>query len=148
MFKESTKRVQVYSTVFGFSFWFLLQSCGSPPKEMEGKLQEIGKSDLEFIVSELSEKARHEAVLAKPFFVVDKYEEFKGDSARVFQAYAVLVFFYLDPSLDLCQVRKYRYNRSARVWERFEAVLEHFPPKYAGGQIAGDSLISEEAEKP
>ena len=148
MFQASKKIERVYWAVFVFSFWIFLQACGSPPKEMERKLQEIGTSDLDFIVSELSERTRHEAALAKPSFVVDKYEEFKGDSARVFQAYAVLVFFYLDPSLDLCQVRKYRYNRSARVWERFEVTLEHFPPKYAGGQMVGDSLISEEVKKP
>jgi hypothetical protein len=77
--------------------------------------------------------------------VVNEYQEFKGDTARVFQAYASLAFFYLDPSLDLCQIRKYRYNRSARVWERFDVVLEHIPPKYAGAD-SGDSARNGDGE--
>ncbi len=149
MFKTSTWGSRwALSLVVALGFGVLLQACGSPPKEMQSKLQEIGRADLAFIISEFSEQTRHDAVLAKPYFLVDEYQEFKGDTARVFQAYASLVFFYLDPSLDLCQVRKYRYNRSARVWERFEVVLEHFPPKYAGGQVNGDSSLPSGAEKP
>ena len=137
--------------IAGFLFLsasLLFEACGSPPKEMRNKLQDIGRADLDFIVGELSEKTRHEAVLAKPYFLVDEYQEYQGDSARVFQAYASLIFFYVDPSLDLCQVRKYRYNRSARVWERFEVVLEHFPPKYVNDQTGGDSSVQGGAEKP
>lgn len=125
----------------------LLVACGSPPREMQKKLQEMGRADLDVILKDLPEKARHEALLSNPRFVVDEYQEFQGDTARVFQAYAALAFFYLDPSLDLCQIRKYRYRRSARVWERFEVVLQHVPPKYASegpdGASAGDT-----AEKP
>src|SRR5450631_2455033 len=131
--------------------WFLvlallLAACGSPPKEMRSKLQEIGKSDLDVITGELSDQARREAMLPKPYFIVDEYKEFHGDTARVFQAYASLVFFYLDPSLDLCQVRKYRYNRSARLWERFDVVLRHIPPKYS--LEASGSSSPDMAEKP
>ena len=114
------------------SLTLLLVACGSPPKEMRSKLQEIGQSDLDVITGELSEQARREAMLPKPFFIVDEYQEFHGDTARVFQAYASLVFFYLDPSMDLCQVRKYRYLRSARLWERYDVVLRHIPSKYTG----------------
>ncbi len=116
--------------------WFLvtalllLASCGSPPREMKSKLQEIGQADLDVILGELSDPAKREALLPNPHFVVDEYQEFHGDTAQVFQAYASLVFFYLDPSLDLCQVRKYRYLRSARLWERYDVVLRHIPEKY------------------
>ncbi len=124
-----------------------LGACGSPPQEMKQKLQEIGRADMDVIVQGLSDTARREALLDKPYFLVDEYKEFKGDTARVYQAYAVLAFFYLDPSLDLCQIRKYRYNRSARVWERFDVVLEHLPPKYAGAGN-GDSASAGETGKP
>ena len=130
-----------------FPLVFLLAACGSPPREMQSKLQEIGKADMDVILKELPEKARREAVLPNPHFVVNEYQEFQGDTARVFQAYASLVFFYLDPSLDLCQTRKYRYRRSARVWERFEVVLQHIPPKYAS-EASGDSSPEDTAEKP
>jgi hypothetical protein len=130
----------------------LLGACGSPPQEMQRKLQDIGRADMDVIVHDLSPTARQQALLSKPYFVVDEYQEFKGDTARMFQAYASLVFFYLEPSLDLCQVRKYRYNRSARLWERFDVVLEHIPPKYAAGTPLGDSIAGAEAaaetEKP
>lgn len=114
-----------------FYFGLILFACGSPPKEMESKLDVIAKSDMEVILKEIPEKSRQEAMLAKPYFVIDEYMEFHGDTARVFQAYASVVFFYLDPSLNLCQVRKYRYLRSARLWERFDVVLRHIPPKYS-----------------
>lgn len=123
-----------------FTFLVLLfAACGSPPKEIQKKLQEIGRLDLDVILADLPEKAHREAMLPKPYFVVDEYQEFQGDTARVFQAYASLVFFYLDPSLDLCQVRKYRYRRSARLWERFDVMLRHIPPKYFSNALAEDS---------
>ena len=124
----------------------LFAACGSPPKEIQKKLQEIGRLDLDVILADLPEKARREALLSKPYFVVDEYQEFKGDTARVFQAYASLVFFYLDPSLDLCQVRKYRYRRSARLWERFDVMLRHIPPKYVSDAVTEDSSRNSKAE--
>jgi hypothetical protein len=131
----------------GVSAFLLLAGCGSPPGEIRKKLREIGQSDLEVILGELSEKARREALLPQPFFVVDEYQEFHGDTAIVFQAYAALAFFYLDPGLDLCQIRKYRYRRSARLWERYEVVLRHFPPRYPGGAVP-DSIRVKQSEKP
>ncbi len=110
--------------------WFLL-ACGAPSDVIQKELQDIGKADLEVIVKSLPEMAQREALLPKPYFVVDTLAIYHGDSSLVFQAYAKLVFFYLDPSLDLCQVRKYRYRRSARVWERFDVVLRHIPSKYS-----------------
>ncbi|HAO99803.1 MAG TPA: hypothetical protein DCQ83_07140 [Fibrobacteres bacterium] len=131
--------------LFLFAIPLFLIACGSPPKELQKKLQDIGNADLEIIVKGLPEQARKEALLPKPYFVVDTYKEFQGDTARMFQAYAVLAFFYLDPSLDLCQIRKYRYRRSARVWERFDVVLRHIPAKYVDGE---ESDSSGTAEKP
>jgi hypothetical protein len=126
---------------------FLLAACGSPPEEIQSKLRDIGRSDLEIILADLPDKARRGAALPNPVFVVDEYVEFQGDTAIVFQAYASLVFFYLDPSLGLCQMRKYRYRRSARLWERYEVRLRHFPSKYAGGAIP-DSLTPIGMGKP
>ena len=71
-------------------------------------------------------------MLAKPYYKVDEYQEFHGDTAIVYQAKATLVFFYLDPSLDLCQMRKYRYKTTSGIWDRYEVKLIHFPKKYSG----------------
>lgn len=109
----------------------LAAGCTSSPETLREKLEEIGKSDLQDILNDLPPKAKG-ALLAKPHFVVDEFKEFRGDTAIVFQAYASLVFFYLDPDVGLCQVRKYRYKTSSRIWDRYEVKLKHIPRKYSG----------------
>ena len=109
----------------------LLGGCLSSSETLREKLDEIGKSDLQDILGDLPPKAKG-AILAKPYFKVDEFREFPRDSAIVYQGYAKLVFFYLDPDLDLCQVRKYRYKTSSRIWDRYEVKLVHLPAKYSG----------------
>lgn len=109
----------------------LLGGCLSTTETLREKLEEIGKSDLQDILNDLPPKAKG-ALLAKPYFKVDEFREFPRDSAIVYQGYAKLVFFYLDPDLNLCQVRKYRYKTSARIWDRYEVKLVHVPAKYSG----------------
>lgn len=109
----------------------LASGCTSSPETLRAKLEAIGRSDLQDILNDLPAKAKG-SVLAKPRFVVDEFKEFKGDTAIVYQAYASLVFFYLDPDLGLCQVRKYRYKTSSRIWDRYEVKLKHIPRKYSG----------------
>lgn len=98
---------------------------------MQKKLERIGAEDLQDIVAEIPPQARP-SKLARPYFKIESYQEFHGDTAIVFQAMATLYFFYLDPSLDLCQMRKYRYKRTAGMWDRYEVKLVHFPAKYSG----------------
>lgn len=107
--------------------------CGSSTETMQKKLEKIGASDLQDIVAEIPPQAR-QAKLARPFFKIDSYQEFHGDTAVVYQAMATVYFFYLDPSLDLCQMRKYRFQRSAGMWDRYEVKLVHFPTKFSGIQ--------------
>lgn len=109
-------------------FW---PGCSSSPETMKAKLDQIAKEDLQGIMAEIPDKARH-SVLARPYYVIDQYQEFHGDTAIVFQAMTTVVYFYLDPSLDLCQVRKYRYKRSDAMWDRYDVELKHIPEKYAG----------------
>lgn len=109
----------------------LMGGCASSTGTMRKKLEQIGESDLQDILSELPAQARM-SKLAKPYFKIDSYQEFHGDTAIVFQAMATLYFFYLDPSLDLCQMRKYRYKRTAGMWDRYEVKLIHFPSKFSG----------------
>lgn len=108
-----------------------LAGCGSSTDTMQRKLEVISSEDLQDIVKEIPDKARG-AALAKPYYKVDAYKEFHGDTAVVFQAMATVVFFYLDPSLDLCQVRKYRYKTTSGIWDRYEVKLMHFPKNYSG----------------
>lgn len=107
----------------------LLMACMANTVELKQALDVTAKEDLKIIIDDLPASARA-AVLPQPHYVIDEFEEFQGDTARVFQARAVLVFFYLNPNINLCQVRKYRFNRSASAWERYEVELRHTPTKY------------------
>jgi hypothetical protein len=121
---------------FAFAFFTLLAwcGCGSSSDTMQKKLERIGAEDLQDIVAEIPAQAR-QAKLARPFFKIDSYQEFHGDTAIVFQAMATIYFFYLDPSLNLCQMRKYRYKPTAGMWDRYEVKLIHFPSKFSGIQV-------------
>ena len=109
----------------------LLAGCGSSTETMQKKLERIGATDLQDIVAEVPASAKL-AVLAKPYFKVDKYTEFHGDTARVYQAMATVYFFYLNPTVGLCQLRQYRYKTSSGMWDRYEVRLIHTPEKYSG----------------
>ncbi len=119
------------AAVFLLLFSMLLAGCGSSTDTMQRKLDKIAGEDLQDIIKDVPEKARSMA-LAKPYYKVDEYLEFHGDTAIVYQAKATLVFFYLDPSLDLCQVRQYRYKTTSGIWDRYDVKLMHFPKKYSG----------------
>jgi hypothetical protein len=109
----------------------VMAGCASSTGTMQKKLEKIGESDLQDIIAEIPPQAKA-SKLARPYFKIDEYKEFHGDTAVVFQAMATVYFFYLDPSLDLCQMRKYRYKRTAGMWDRYEVKLVHFPSKYSG----------------
>lgn len=124
-------RLGAFLLAFACGCAVLLAGCGSSTKTMQKNLEEIAGEDLQDIVKEIPTPAKA-SLLAKPYFKVDEFQEFHGDTAIVYQAKATLVFFYLDPSLDLCQVRKYRYKTSSGLWDRYDVKLMHFPKKYSG----------------
>lgn len=103
--------------------------CMASSSKIKESLEEAAKEDLKIIVADLPATASS-AKLYKPYYIVDEFEEFTGDTALVYQARAKLVFFYLDASVDLCQIRKYRFKRSNHSWERYENELKHIPQKY------------------
>ncbi len=125
---------RLFAFLFLASVWGLWEGCSASHNSLTASLNEIGKSDLQDILADLPPKAKG-AVLAKPYFVRDEYEEYHGDSSIVYQARATLVFFYLDPKLDLCQVRKYRYKTSSGFWDRYDVKLIHIPQKFTGSVV-------------
>ncbi len=106
-----------------------LAGCKSSPDALRLRLDRIAQSDLDYILNELKEKKGEAVISENPRFVIDEYQEFQGDTARVFQAYASVYFFYLK-SVGLCQNRKYRYRSTAKIWERYEVKLLHIPDKF------------------
>ena len=97
---------------------------------LKNSLDEMGNKDLQDILQELKKTGKASAISSQPRFIIDEFKEFHGDTARVFQAYASLIFLYME-DLDLCQVRKYRYRTGARVWDRYSVELKHIPEKYS-----------------
>jgi len=114
-----------------FAASLLWNACSASHGTLTSSLDEMAKSDLHDILSDLPISAKS-AILGKPYFDIAEYEEYHGDSSLVYQARATLVYFYLDPSLDLCQVRKYRYRTTSGFWDRYEVKLIHIPKKYTG----------------
>jgi hypothetical protein len=92
-------------------------------------LRETAAEDMGIILADIPKTARG-SLLAKPYYVIDDFEEFTGDTALAYQGRAVLVYFYLEPSVGFCQVRKYRFKRSSRSWERYQVDLMHTPRKF------------------
>lgn len=109
----------------------LIAGCGTSTETMQKKLERISAADLQDIIAEIPATAKSVA-LAKPYYKIDKYTEFHGDTAIVFQAMATVYFFYLDPSVGLCQLRQYRFKRTAEIWDRYEVRLIHIPEKFTG----------------
>jgi hypothetical protein len=108
---------------------FACLACMASTVELKQALDVTAKEDLKIILEDIPPPARP-SLLPDPHYVIDEYEEFRGDTALVYQARAKLVFFYLNSSLNLCQIRKYRFKRSANAWERYEVELKHTPQKY------------------
>ncbi len=127
---------------------FSLSGCGSSPERLKTQLEEIAASDLRDILAELEGKKISHLALPNPYFVVDEYQEFTGDTARVFQAYASVYFMYLD-SIRLCQNRKYRYRTTSRIWDRYEISLIHIPDSLArrNSPSSGSGAASGERRK-
>jgi hypothetical protein len=123
--------LKLSALLFWATAWILGQGCSASHQSLVDSLEEIGKADLQDILNDLPPTAKG-SVLAKPYFVRDEFEQFKGDSSIVYQARAVLVFFYLDPTLNLCQVRKYRYRTTSGFWDRYDVKLIHIPEKFTG----------------
>ncbi len=113
--------------------WLFGGGCSASHRSLVDSLDQIAKADLNDILADLPPKAKS-ALLAKPYVIRDEYEEYHGDTSIVFQARATLVFFYLDPSLNLCQVRKYRYRTTAGIWDRYDVKLIHIPEKFTGSK--------------
>ena len=103
------------------------RGCTSSPETLQAKLDEIGNERSRRIsCNDLPAKAKG-AVLAKPYYVVDEFKEFQGDTAIVFQAYATAGLLLPGPVPWTCaRSAKYRYKTSLRIWDRYEVKLKHF----------------------
>ncbi|MFC1585650.1 hypothetical protein ACFL5V_08900 [Fibrobacterota bacterium] len=102
---------------------------------MKKELEVLSRADLADILSELKERGVDSVCSEEPHFEIVEFEVFQGDTGRVFKAYAKVNFYYLK-KLKLYQSRKYRYNTTVKVWDRFDIKLKHLysEPKKPGQQ--------------
>ncbi|MBL8026548.1 MAG: hypothetical protein JNL74_09060 [Fibrobacteres bacterium] len=91
-------------------------SCTGTQKRIGDGFRTIAEIDMAVIVKEISDKSPS-SLLARPYYRVVEYQEFP--ESRVFTHKAVVEYYYMD-SILIKQVRKYRYQPSSRVWDRYD----------------------------
>lgn len=105
-------------------FLLLIAGCSPDYSEAKEKLHPLLSSDLKFVVEEVKNKSQDSLLLKRPFYFIEDYREFHGDSSGKYLAYVEAHFYYLErPKLH--QVRKYRFAKNGRFWDRYEVVLQH-----------------------
>jgi hypothetical protein len=127
----------------GIYWLFLVWGCSPSQDSLRRGIERLAASDLKKIVMNLEQRGVDSVISETPHFEVAEFIVFRGDSARVYRAFAEVNFYYLK-ALKLYQVRKYRYNSSIRVWECYDIKLKHLYTKTKEKSIrAKDSLHSE-----
>jgi hypothetical protein len=94
---------------------------GESEQFIEEKFRFILDDDLKAIVAEIKEKDST-ALLSKPYYRIESYEHFK--QGRMFSHKAVVHFFYLK-SIQMIQIRKYRYSPTMGQWQRYYKKLDY-----------------------
>ncbi len=75
------------------------------------KLRVILEDDLETVVAELPRKS----AIDSPYYVIETYKNFDKGAYR----HLAVVNFYFLEKVNVTMVRKYRYHRDTRLWERY-----------------------------
>ena len=105
------------------AFALLLVGCSERTDRIEKKLESYLQEDLKFMVAEtMRATGNREALLDTPYYRVKDFRLFSGAEAEIYSAYAEVDYFiYKDMALH--EKRKYRYDVSARQWDRYYKTL-------------------------
>ena len=97
----------------------LLVGCSERTDRIENKLNAYVQEDLKFIVAQtIHASGDRSGILDTPYYRVKDFRLFQGDTAAIYSAYAEVDFFiYKD--IAMYERRKYRYDVSARQWDRY-----------------------------
>jgi len=111
-----------YFFVMRFAILFLsilvLLGCSERTDRIEQKLESYLQEDLKFMVAQTMRASGKEALKDEPYYRVKDFRLFEGAAAEVYSAYAEVDFFiYKD--IAMYERRKYRYDVSARQWDRY-----------------------------
>ncbi len=124
--KNSFLKKMMKKTVVTRSFFILLllTACSEPGYKRDKKLHSLLQEDLQFIVGEVQNASGKKYLIDSPYYAVEEYHIFKGDTARQIAAIAVVNFYYLD-SISIYEQRKYRYQANGRFWDRYYKKMKH-----------------------
>ena len=108
----SFRRLSVVSLLFSISLIPGVVSCS-------GESDEVARKKLEVILADdmtaILEDVPDSATIEKPYFNLISYQTYeKGNYSKK----AVADFFFLK-KVELKIIRKYRYHRTKRMWERY-----------------------------
>ena len=103
---------------FVFACAFLL-GCSERTDRIEKKLESYLQEDLKFMVAEtVHASGNRDGLLDEPYYRIKDFRLFEGAAAEIYSAYAEVDFFiYKDIAMH--EKRKYRYDVSARQWDRY-----------------------------
>jgi hypothetical protein len=104
-------------------------SCGKNPEVLAGKLDSVLQEDLKYIVAEVQKGSGKKHLIEKPYYVVEKYKVYEGDTARIIAAYAVAHFYYFKDDIGIYQKRHYRYWSDKNYWDRERKSMEFVKPQ-------------------
>ena len=108
--------------LFAAVFALFLVGCSERTDRIEKKLEAYLQEDLKFMVAETMKAGSRDALLDTPYYRVKDFRLFSGAAAEIYSAYAEVDYFiYKDMALH--EKRKYRYDASARHWDRYYKVL-------------------------
>ncbi|MBR2059416.1 MAG: hypothetical protein IKB43_01175 [Fibrobacter sp.] len=100
----------------------IFAGCSERTDRIEKKLEAYLQEDLKFMVAETIKAGSRDALLDTPYYRVKDFRLFSGAEAEIYSAYAEVDYFiYKDMALH--EKRKYRYDVSARHWDRYYKVL-------------------------
>lgn len=98
---------------------FVLLGCSEPTERIESKLTPYLQDDLKFMVAETIRASNdRSALLDTPYYRVKDFRLFEGAESRIYAAYAEVDFF-IYKNIAMHEKRKYRYDVSARHWDRY-----------------------------
>jgi hypothetical protein len=113
----------------GYGVWglalFLLISCADPAFRVHERLEDTLQRDLESMVAQIIKGSNKANVLDTPYFVIKDLREFRGDTARIYSAYAEVEFYYFKDA-KIAERRKFRYDASRHYWDRYFKELFYY----------------------
>ena len=113
------------SQLLAIIFAFLLVSCSDPSFVIHERLEDTLQGDLESMVAQIIKGSSEANVLDTPYFVIRNIKEFRGDTARIYSAYAEVDFYYFK-DIKIAEKRKFRYDASRHYWDRYFKELFYY----------------------